>query len=97
MRQLLRNDVKFTWTEHCSKELEELKAILISNPILKPPLSVQETFLRFRTLMQEFLPIEILVLMALIIIVLFSNFETTNTLFKKQPKKQNQNNSSFGY
>ena len=36
MRQLLRNDVKFTWTEQCSKELEELKATLISNPILKP-------------------------------------------------------------
>jgi len=36
MRQLLRNDAKFTWTEHCSKELEDLKATLISNPILKP-------------------------------------------------------------
>ena len=36
MRQLLRNDAKFTWTEHCSKELEDLKAALISNPILKP-------------------------------------------------------------
>jgi len=36
MRQLLRNDAKFMWTEHCSKELEDLTGTLISNPILKP-------------------------------------------------------------
>jgi len=37
----------------------------------KPTPSVQETFLRFRNLMQEFIPIEIIFLIALIIIVLF--------------------------
>jgi len=36
MRQLLRNDTKFIWTDKCTKELEELKVALTSNPIMKP-------------------------------------------------------------
>ena len=36
MRQLLRNDTKFKWTDKCSAELEELKIALTSNPIMKP-------------------------------------------------------------
>ena len=35
MRQLLRNDTKFTWTDKCTAELEELKVALTSNPIMK--------------------------------------------------------------
>ena len=36
MRQLLRNDTKFTWTDKCTAELEVLKVALTSNPIMKP-------------------------------------------------------------
>jgi len=36
MRQLLRNDTKFTWTDKCTAELELLKVALTFNPIMKP-------------------------------------------------------------
>jgi len=36
MRKLLRQDVKFEWTEQCESELQDLKAVLIKNPILQP-------------------------------------------------------------
>jgi len=36
VRQLLRNDTKFIWTDNCTAELEELKVALTSNPIMKP-------------------------------------------------------------
>ena len=36
MRQLLRNDTKFKWTDKCSAELQELKIALTFNPIMKP-------------------------------------------------------------
>ena len=36
MRQLLKKDVPFCWTDECDKELDYLKHCLISNPILRP-------------------------------------------------------------
>ena len=54
----------------------------------KPPPSVQETFLRFRTLMHEFIPIEILVLIALIIIVLFLILKPILRYFKNNQRNK---------
>ena len=54
----------------------------------QPPPSVQDTFLRFRTLMQEFLPIEILVLMALIVIVLFLILKPLIRYFKENQRNK---------
>ena len=45
MRQLLRNDMKFKWTDKCSAELEELKIALTSNPIMKPLLPNRPVYL----------------------------------------------------
>jgi len=36
MRQLLRKDVKFQWTNECDKELQYLKEALTKPPILRP-------------------------------------------------------------
>ena len=36
MRQLLKKDTPFRWSENCEKELSYLKQCLISNPILRP-------------------------------------------------------------
>jgi len=34
MRELLKKDTIFKWTEECTKELEDLKTALISKPII---------------------------------------------------------------
>jgi len=36
MRQLLKKDQKFVWTENCQQELNQLKKLLLEAPILKP-------------------------------------------------------------
>ena len=36
MRQLLKKDQKFLWTENCQQELDHLKKLLLEAPILQP-------------------------------------------------------------
>ena len=36
MRQLLKTDQKFLWTENCQQELDHLKKLLLEAPILQP-------------------------------------------------------------
>ena len=36
MRQLLKKDQKFLWTENCQQELDHLKKLLLDAPILQP-------------------------------------------------------------
>jgi hypothetical protein len=37
MRQLTRKDVKFTWSEECQKEFEDIKKALIASPVMAYP------------------------------------------------------------
>jgi len=36
MRQLLKQDTNFTWSDECQRELDELKTAVISSPVLHP-------------------------------------------------------------
>ena len=36
MRQLLKQDTNFTWSDECQRELDDIKAALISSPVLHP-------------------------------------------------------------
>ena len=36
MKQLLKQDTKFTWTQDCQNELEDIKQALTNAPILAP-------------------------------------------------------------
>ena len=36
MRQLLKQDTNFTWSDECQRELDDLKTALISSPVLHP-------------------------------------------------------------
>ena len=45
MRQLLKKDQKFIWTENCQQELDHLKRLLLEAPILQPIANDRPIFL----------------------------------------------------